>query len=648
MAESIPSDGQTGWGASFRSWLLGSHNTDGSLVPAAVQAALGGSLLPVFNAGGFSGYDKTGVADSSAAIAAAYASMQDGNGEPEGILFLPAGALIGTPLVFDGHVANAVSSSGTQYDSERKRFTVIAPRLKVAAGIGVALTPKNLICPEFDINFVGGGQWGDVAFFPKAIGGGRARIGGQDFDGTVWKADATTAADNIQGWIEAILDVNNCGSGVDWTLVNAFGFLRAKIWSCTHGDKFTKCTDINGYIDGYYGTGITDGITFDGCNNFNDFLVETGDRPTNSLVRVCSGSAPSNFGRLRLRASVYTLAPPVAVLELDEVVSGDFEVITYGQSGVSGTDWGTLGVRVRGGAVNDVLRIRHHSQTRETTPLKIEAHTTSTPNVRAEVDYRFAKLGGVLIDAGVTGGKLVVEGQMGQMNQSATGATYGVDCQSTAMVVDVSGLEIPALGGLTGAINHVNRNKIRRTRYAQLAGDVNDNDYAVAWTARPEDCSSSAAWSAINQLRGGRVTCRKAGTVKNLYIFVGTASGNISVALYDTKVTTRTQLWTSGAIACPAAGFQKIGDPNITVDELQQLLAVITVDNTTATFLRKAGGMAGSAGNIIPAVLLPSPEGAAVGDAAMSLATSHPAPGTITESAMGVGAILPCIGFQIV
>jgi hypothetical protein len=493
-----------------------------------------------------------------------------------------------------GGDTNASSNSLSQLAAAHpQRFAIICDgAIKADAGIGTAITVKKFINPRLELRFAGGGNTTDVALLLQNIYGLDLDLYAQAFAGLVCKADGTTAANNLVSGRVRSLRAENCGQAINWKSINAFGgfdFLES-INNQVAGDIFQLCADINcGFANVYYGTAITNGMTFDGCSNFNDWTIEAGDRATNAIIRVCADSGGTNIGRMVIRCSQYALAAPAAAVELDEVSSGDFEIITYGQGGVSGTNWSNIGVRVRGGFVNDVGRIRHHSQTRDGQPMKVEAHTTSTPNLRVEADYRFAKLGGVLIDSGLTGGKVVVQGRMAQLNQSATAATYGVDGQAAAAIVDVSGLEIPALGSLTGAVNHVNKNKLRKTRHAQLAGDTDIG--RIVWTTRPQDCSGAAAMTAANQLRGGRVACPIAGTIKDLYIDVGTSSGNISVAIYDTKPTTRTQLWTSGAIACPATGWQKIADPNITVDEGQQLLVVITADNTTATFLRQANGV---------------------------------------------------------
>jgi len=449
--------------------------------------ASGGSLpyLPVVNALAFAGYDKTGTTDSSAAIAAAFATM---GATPTGTLYLPGNPRISSPLVFDGGDATASSNSLTQLATAHpQHFAIVCDGAILAdSGIGTAVTVKKFIGVKLDLRFAGGGSASDVALLLQNLYGLDLDLWAQDFAGLVCKADATTASNNLVSGRVRSLRAENCGQGINWKLINAFGvfdYIEIIGKNQFAGSIFQQCSDIDiNFANLYDSTGLVDGLTFDGCNNFNHVVIEAGDRPTNSVVRVCSDSAPSNFGRLKLRASIYALAPPVCALMLDEVLSGDFEVITYAQSGVSGTDWGTIGVLVKGGGVNDVLRIRHHSLTRETTPMKIMAGgTTSTPNIRAEVDYRFCKVEGMLIDVGVTGGEIVVEGRMGQLNQSSTGNTAAINDASSA-ILDISGLQVPVAPN-GGVVIKTDKTLLRTSRnreqYERTAEGI------ISETARP-------------------------------------------------------------------------------------------------------------------------------------------------------------------
>lgn len=100
---------------------------------------------------------------------------------------------------------------------------------------------------------------------------------------------------------------------------------------------------------------------------------------------------------------------------------------------------------------------------------------------------------------------------------------------------------------------------------------------------------SAAAALAANQARGGRVRIPKSGKLQDLAIYVGVQSGNVSAGIYDVGQTTsgtRTRLYTTGAITCPATGTQIVGSPELDVTQGQYLEFWLAADNATATFTR--------------------------------------------------------------
>ena len=108
----------------------------------------------------------------------------------------------------------------------------------------------------------------------------------------------------------------------------------------------------------------------------------------------------------------------------------------------------------------------------------------------------------------------------------------------------------------------------------------------------PRMANSLANIGGVNTARGVRVTIPRSGTLVDLAVFVGTSSGNIDVGVYSTAAT-RARLYSTGSIACPAAGaWAVVGDPNITVYAGQQLDLFLAADNTTATFARFLGAHA--------------------------------------------------------
>lgn len=84
------------------------------------------------------------------------------------------------------------------------------------------------------------------------------------------------------------------------------------------------------------------------------------------------------------------------------------------------------------------------------------------------------------------------------------------------------------------------------------------------------------------------------GTITKIGIEVGVSSGNISVAAYSNSGSGRSavpgaRLGTSGAVACPANGYQEVSLGGSVVVAAGDWLA-LSCDNTTASFLRFASG----------------------------------------------------------
>ncbi len=137
-----------------------------------------------------------------------------------------------------------------------------------------------------------------------------------------------------------------------------------------------------------------------------------------------------------------------------------------------------------------------------------------------------------------------------------------------------------------------------------------------------------------NVLLAARVEMARAGTISDLALYVHVSNGNISVAVYDVDATTMTRLWTTGAIACPATGWQSVGNPGLAVAAGDQRMCVITTDSATMQVGRVA-----LVNNLVGSL----PAGYLTGAARMhgSLATSHPAPATITVASFGSATSIP-------
>jgi lysophospholipase L1-like esterase len=164
------------------------------------------------------------------------------------------------------------------------------------------------------------------------------------------------------------------------------------------------------------------------------------------------------------------------------------------------------------------------------------------------------------------------------------------------------------------------------TRVASLEGD-RLLTFGFPHTIDPRTVSGNRAVDAANKCVFGRV--REGGKVSKIGLFVGAASGAISVAVYRNTGVGRgaapgERVATSGAVACPAVGYAEVALDSAVWVRPGDWIA-LSVDNVTATFAN-ASSLGGYA--------LPLGIGTAQ-------ATAHPAPASATPSG-GYGGV-PCL-----
>lgn len=153
----------------------------------------------------------------------------------------------------------------------------------------------------------------------------------------------------------------------------------------------------------------------------------------------------------------------------------------------------------------------------------------------------------------------------------------------------------------------------------------------------------TSTFGAADVARGCRVVIPRTGTLSGIAINVGTQAGNIDVGVYDTQPT-RTALWRRGSLACPAAGWQEVGQPNLTVRRGEQYDFVLATNSSTATFGNFAGvGLM----SVLPAGWIPAPLGGSP-KLAWSIAASFPLPSTFAEASLTTLANIPIIIGRIV
>lgn len=150
-----------------------------------------------------------------------------------------------------------------------------------------------------------------------------------------------------------------------------------------------------------------------------------------------------------------------------------------------------------------------------------------------------------------------------------------------------------------------------------------------------------------NQARVHRSIVPKSGKLRDLAVYVGTSSGNMIVAAYDTgdaSAGSRTKLWDSGSVAVGTANaWQIAGDPNIQVTKGQHLDLLLVADNATATFGRQAIAAGGTAQ--IPVGYGDAPGGASSKYNATVTLGSFAAPATIAEASISTnGTVVFVVG----
>lgn len=157
----------------------------------------------------------------------------------------------------------------------------------------------------------------------------------------------------------------------------------------------------------------------------------------------------------------------------------------------------------------------------------------------------------------------------------------------------------------------------------------------------------SPATVSANDARAARVTIPITGTLHGLSWYVGVQSGNIDLGIYDTTVTTRNRLYSSGSTACAAANTWQTFDPNLAVVRGDQLDFVWAVNNATASIHRLAT-VAGAFASMPTSAFWTSPLGGgfcSTGVMALSWsrATTFPLPSTLAESGLLANGFTPII-----
>lgn len=142
---------------------------------------------------------------------------------------------------------------------------------------------------------------------------------------------------------------------------------------------------------------------------------------------------------------------------------------------------------------------------------------------------------------------------------------------------------------------------------------------------------NSAAVAGANSVLAHRVTIPYSGILRDFTIYIGFSAGNVDGGIYDTSLTTRNKLWTSGSVAAgTASSWQTLGDPQLPVQAGDQVDFCVATDSATCTFGKLTTGL--PATSVLPASFWPSPLGGN-NKIAWTKTASFPLPTTFTEGA---------------
>ena len=142
-----------------------------------------------------------------------------------------------------------------------------------------------------------------------------------------------------------------------------------------------------------------------------------------------------------------------------------------------------------------------------------------------------------------------------------------------------------------------------------------------------------ASGHSANEMRGQRVIIPRTGRLRDVAVWIGTSSGNIAAAVYDTTGTTRNRLATSGSVAAGGGGWQIVFDPDIAVTAGDQIDLAVAADNATVTFGRFSSAVSSGIADL-PTGFVVAPLGG-FNKIMWSATSSFPPPSTLGEGSMG-------------
>lgn len=446
--------------------------------------------------------------DVAPAIVAAFNAMKDTNGIPTGVLHIPVGSVLATPVdLYGGYTYPGEEDTWPSIGPQR--VIIEAPSLKVNAGIGTGLTIHDFHGLKADLTFRDGGSITDTAveFYGHEMCD--LAIEGTDFAGTVFRFDGygggtvwQRSRRMVNSYIRKI-NVNYCGQAWFIRGTDGFGYIDyCNDNDCTNPSYFGFGADVGiGYcLGGYFNTANSEGMVFEGISEFQIAILEAGDRSSEALYKfIGNTTAPDgttgqcvanriSLARISGYRPSYPTANTRAGIKMVDVDRMSFDtVITYGMG---------MGIQ----AIGSNYSVRNHiSLTEDTVAVKISGDSfNASPIVDHGLNASFTDQAPVVIDSTVTGGLIKLHGyQFPNVSNIASKSGQPAISSASTGTLDVTGFYNAATGfaeltnhpgtllGITGADT--------QTRASNGANLVYDPEFLDASFIRDMDVATGAA-----------------------------------------------------------------------------------------------------------------------------------------------------------